>query len=355
MKKSIKILLISLCAFLLVVIILFVGIWSKFGQRITAALSVNKLSQNLYSLEYRGDYGLDEFISSGGAATDEALAEFLTNYLSGGIAKVNFSSLSTFACSSIVKTNSEIMFGRNFDWEDCSAMIIHTLPDNGYESVSTACLDFLGFGEDWAPDKSIADKFMSLAAIFVPLDGMNEKGLYVADLMAGDDEITNQSTSFADVTTTTSIRLLLDRAADVDDALDILRSVDMHSSISSAHHLAIADASGRSVVVEYVNNEMLVSETSVVTNHYLADSPKKDTGSQASKDRFDMLLQASKTANSEADVLSALSSAAQNGDDKTMWSVIYYPELKGADFYFKQDYKNPYGILLDNKDFWLAN
>lgn len=356
MKKSIKILLISLCAFLLVLIILFIGFWSSFGQKITAALTVKKVCNGLYSLEFVGDYGLDEFLASGGAASDDALAEFLTEYLSGGFYSAqNNTDTNAFACSSIVSKNGQVLFGRNFDWTECNAMIVHTKPNNGYESISTASLNFLGFGEDWLPDKSIPDKLMSLAAIFVPLDGMNEKGLYVADLMAGDDEITSQATDKTDVTTTSAIRLLLDKAATVDEAIELLKSVDMNSSISSAHHLAIADQSGKSVVVEYVNNQMLVFETSVVTNHYLAESKKAGIGTQGSIDRFNMLSERVKSTKSESDVLDALKAAAQNGNDKTMWSIVYYPTLKGADFYFKQDYNNPYSLLLGSDNNWFNN
>lgn len=356
MKKSIKILLISLCAFLMVLIILFICFWNSFGQKISAALTVKELEKGLYSLEFIGDYGVDEFLNSGGAATDDELADFLAEYLSGGFYTLpKNANVYPFACSSIVAKNGKLTFGRNFDWTECSAMIIHTKPKNGYESFSTACLDFLGFGDDWLPDNSVMDKFMALAAIFVPLDGMNEKGLYVADLMAGDDEITSQDSDKPDVTTTTAIRLLLDKAATVDEAISLLDGVDMNSSISSAHHLAIADATGKSVVIEYVNNEMLVSEAYVVTNHYLASSDKAGTGTKSSLDRFNMLCEKSKTAKNEDDVLDALKLAAQNDKDRTMWSVVYHPTLKCADFYFKQNYKNPYAILLDNKDFWLAN
>ena len=73
--------------------------------------------------------------------------------------------------------------------------------------------------------------------------------------MAGDDEETHQRSDKPDLTTTTAIRLLLDRAADVDEAVALLGQYDMNSSIGSAHHLSIADASGRSVVVEYVNGD----------------------------------------------------------------------------------------------------
>ena len=113
----------------------------------------------------------------------------------------------------------------------------------------------------------MAERMQSLAAIYVPLDGMNDQGLVVADLIAGDSEETRQQTEKPDLTTTTAIRLLLDKAADVDEAIALLGQYDMNSSIGSAHHLSIADAGGKSVVVEYVNDEMLVTETKEVTNH----------------------------------------------------------------------------------------
>ena len=53
------------------------------------------------------------------------------------------------------------------------------------------------------------------------------------------------------ITTTTAVRLLLDRAATVDEALDLLARYDMHHAIGSAFHFHIADASGTSAVVEW--------------------------------------------------------------------------------------------------------
>ena len=75
-----------------------------------------------------------------------------------------------------------------------------------------------------------------------PLDGMNKMGLVVADLMAGDQEETRQNTEKPDLTTTTAIRLLLDKAADVDEAIVLLGQYDMNASIGSAHRLSVADA-----------------------------------------------------------------------------------------------------------------
>lgn len=218
-----------------------------FGIFITAANSIEKLEDGLYSMEYYGDYGFDDFLSQGGAASDSSLADYLIGYLSHGFYKIE-SDVQTgeFGCStiSVADENGTTFFGRNYDWEECQTMIVHTRPKNSYESVSTCCLDFLGFNEEYTPDGSMIERMQTLAAVYVPLDGMNEKGLVVADLMAGDKEESHQQTDKPDLTTTTAIRLLLDRAADVDEAIALLEQYDMNSSIGSAHHLSIADAGG---------------------------------------------------------------------------------------------------------------
>lgn len=363
MKRKKKIIIISVCGIVaLLLLIVAIGAWSMFGTQIQAANSIEKLEDGLYSMEYRGDYGFDEFLAEGGADSDAALADYLVSFLSHGFYKVD-SEVQTgdFGCSTICTKdeNGTVFFRRNYDWEECRAIIVHTVPDDGYESISTCCLDFLGFGEEYIPDGSMIERMQTLAAIYVPLDGMNEMGLMVADLMAGDDEETHQRTDKADLTTTTAIRLLLDKAANVDEAVELLKKYDMNSSIGSAHHLSIADATGKSVVVEYVNGEMLVTETKVVTNHYLADCEKQGVGSEQSHIRFDTL-SACTGAYDEMGVRDLLESVAQKnypqsvGDyEKTMWSIVYCPEGLCADFYFDEDYGHSYGLLLREKGSFL--
>ena len=332
--------------------------WSMFGTFVTAANTIEKLEDGLYAMEYRGDYGFDDFLAQGGATSDGEVAEYLISFLSRGFYKMEGDvQTGQFGCSTICTRdeNGTVFFGRNYDWVQCRGMIVHTVPEDGYESVSTCCLDFLGFGEGYTPDGSMMERMQSLAAIYVPMDGMNEKGLMVADLIAGDHEDTHQQTEKADLTTTTAIRLLLDRAANVDEAVALLEQYDMNSSIGSAHHFSIADASGKSVVVEYVDGKMLVKETKVVTNHYLADSEKQGTGSEQSHLRFDALSSHTGPADAE-DVRELLESVAQKNYpqtegsyEKTMWSIVYCPEGRCADFYFAENYAHSYGLLLQDK------
>lgn len=348
-----------LAALLVIVAVLGAGAWSMFGTTITAANTVKKLQDDLYSMEYEGDYGFDDFLAQGGASSDSEVANYLVKFLSHGFYEMEAEiSSGDFGCSTIRTADEQgtTFFGRNYDWEECRAIIVHTVPDNGYASVSTCALDFLGFGEKYVPDGSMMERMQTLAAIYVPLDGMNEKGLVVADLMAGDKEETHQQTNKPDLTTTTAIRLLLDQAANVDEAVALLGRYDMNSSIGSAHHLSIADASGRSVVVEYVNGEMYVTETKIVTNHYLTDCEKKGVGSEQSHIRFDTLAAYSGPAGA-TDVRDMLESVAQKNYpqtegsyEKTMWSLVYCPEAGCAEFYFAENYQDGYRLSLRNAE-----
>ena len=219
-KKRLKhVLILTPVALVLLLAVVALGAWCKFGTFVVAARSIYKLQDGLYVMEYRGDYGFDEFLAQGGAADDSAVADYLIGFLSGGFYKKADNEIKPgdFGCTTVcVKDqNGAVYFGRNFDWKKDRAIIVHTVPENGYESLSTCDLDFLGFGDDYSPDGSMQERIQTLAAIYVPLDGMNEKGLVIADLMAGDDEETHQKTDKPDLTTTTAIRLLLDRAANV--------------------------------------------------------------------------------------------------------------------------------------------
>ena len=183
-----------------------------------------------------------------------------------------------------------------------------------------------------------------IAAIYAPLDGMNEKGLVVADLVAGDHTKTDQNTGHVNLTTTSAIRVLLDKAANVEEALRLLESCDMHSDIDFSHHLAISDAMGRSVVVEWVDNKMLVAESPLCTNHYLAESRLKDYSiySEDSHRRYDSMKQIrdSLTTMNQNDVVESIRRVASK--EMTRWSVVFDSKSLTATYYQYSDFNKPY-------------
>lgn len=136
------------------------------------------------------------------------------------------------------------------------------------------------------------------------------------------------------MTITTAIRLLLDQAATVDEATALLKQYDLHSSGGMMHHLALADAQGRSAVVEYIDNEMQVTETPVVTNFFITPGEYQGVGSEPSKGRFEILKeQYEKTGGimDAAQLKEALSKAAQTAVDLS----FYHRENFGNPLFFK--------------------
>ena len=204
--------------------------------------------RTLNTIERLGDYGLDDFLAQGGASNDNELLDFLMQKLLKGL-PLRFD-IPDLGCSTFAAETPEgdAIFGRNFDMYYSPALFVRTAPEDGYRSISMVNLSYIGFGEDKLPT-SLLDSLLTLAAPYVPLDGLNEKGLAVGVLLI-DTEPTDQQTDKPDITTTTAIRLLLDRAATVDEALALLSQYDMHASANSCYHFQIADAAGRAVVVE---------------------------------------------------------------------------------------------------------
>ena len=68
----------------------------------------------------------------------------------------------------------------------------------------------------------------------------------------GDAVPTDQQTDRPDMTSTTLLRLILDYADSVEEAVEIASSYDLHDSAKTSYHYMVADASGRSAVLEWV-------------------------------------------------------------------------------------------------------
>ena len=289
MKKVLKITLLSVLGLIIVAGVL---VWMEFGALIKGANSCIKLDDGLYYMEYRGDDGFDELMAKGGFEKADDMVGYIIEFLSKGHYKTELdTSKEPYGCSALTVStpDGDVLMGRNFDFPSAIGVIMHCIPDKGYETITTFNVEFYNFGEDYKPE-GFKNQYMALTGLFVALDGINEKGLAIADLMAGDTIQTHQRTSKPDLTTTAAIPYMLKNAANVDEALKLLESIDMHSDIGSAHHYAVADVSGRSVVVEYVDNKMVVTESPAVANHYLCEQ-KLNVGLAEGDDRYDRLCQ----------------------------------------------------------------
>lgn len=316
--------------------------------------SIVELEEGLFAVRYDGDYGFDGFIDQGGASSDGEVIAYLADHLLSGL---NLGDLlgGVFGCSTIAVQSPEgdALFGRNFDWNTCEAMVVEAHPENGYASLSTVNMDFItqNVGGGMMGMALNLDRVKTLAALYAPLDGMNEAGLAVSVNMIQDRAAIEQNTDKPDITTTTAIRLLLDRAGSVDEALGLLEQYDLHGSMGMMIHFAIADSTGRSVAVEYVENEMIVTETPVLTNFYLAEGEKQGIGTEQSHERYNILterLEESPEMGMDAvrDALDSVSKDNFGEFESTEWSIVMNLSDGEARYYHRENYEQDYTFRL---------
>lgn len=318
---------------------------------LTSMEEITELESGLSAVRFDGEYGFDAFLEQGGASSDSDVIAFLMNSVFSEAAGISFNG-DGFGCSTIsVKSpEGDSLFGRNFDWNHCSAMIVQSTPSNGYASISTVNTDFIsGVGLTQLPDQ-----MQAITSLYAPLDGMNEKGLVVSVNMIQDNATINQDTDKPDITTTTAIRMLLNQAATVDEAIDLLEAYDMHAPMGYMVHFAIADTDENNVVVEYVNNEMIVTETPVVTNFYLAEGEKNGIGTSQSHTRYDILMELlDKNATmSMTDVRDALSSVSKQnfGEfESTEWSIVFNQSTGEVWYYHRENYEDSYVFSIESR------
>ena len=302
---------------------------------------ITELEEGFSYAEMKSDYAFDKFLSDGGAESDTDVINFLAKNLIGDT--VSGFGGKNFGCSAVsAKSADGYYFGRNFDWYNCDALVVAAYPNNGYSSISTVNLDFIGFGTSF-----LSDEVLTTAAVYAPLDGMNEKGLCVSVNMVQDNEKVDQDTDLPDITTTTAIRLMLDKAADTDEAIALLKQYDMHASKGLTVHFAVADANGKSVAIEYLNNEMIVTETPVVTNFYFAEGEKNGIGTAQSHDRYEKLMETladtdTFTANDVMNALDSVSKHNYNDGETTEWSAVFNQSTGEAVYCHRENYDKQY-------------
>jgi len=338
---------------LAVLVILAIGAGCLFRNEIKTANSIQKIdSYGFYTMEYSGDYGFDDFLEVG-ASNDKELIDFGAKRLLKGLPITIKTPRLGCATFNAITPGGEYIFGRNFDMYYSPGMLVHTKPDNGYESLSMINLAFLGYKDGYMPDRFF-NKMLVLAAPYVPLDGINEKGLAVGVLQL-QDKPTRQESGKVDITSTTAIRMLLDKAAPVEEAIALLKKYDMHDSANSCFHYQITDAAGNSAIVEYVDNEMHVLKPDTTyqacANFYLTPGTKYNRG--IGQDRYRIVINGLKKKNgvmTARDGMSLLRAARMaawrvphtNIICSTQWSAIYNNSSKSVDLVVGQKWGKVY-------------
>ena len=308
---------------------------------------------NLYSMNICYNYDLDAVIARGVGDDQSMVDSFVKEALP--LIPVHIEP-PQFACTAftMAEKGSDVRMGRNYDFAlDSSAMLVHCAPKDGYKSVATAALDNVGVLD---PMKSMRDKLACLVSPFLCLDGVNEKGVSIAVLTL-DSKPVKQNTGKVTICTSMAIRLVLDRAATTQEAVDLLSSYDMFASCGRDYHFYITDAKGDGRVVEYdcdsPTRELVATKSSATTNFYVMYKEKvrsyqKNEHYGHGRERYDAVLSVleQESGNYGDDAAwKALRAAAQDPKpnditSNTQWSIVYNNTQRNAQIAIRRNWQD---------------
>ncbi len=308
--------------------------------RIQTIRSIEKMTAygdgyNLYRMDVKYDYNLDKIIESG-LSDDQSMVNAIVKEALP-LLPVSIQAPS-FGCTAFTMrdTDGAVHMGRNYDFkDDTSAMLVCCTPRNGYTSVALAALNNISAN---TPDAGAKQRLSALTAPFVCLDGMNEKGVSIAVLTL-DSAPAVQSSGKPVITTTLAIRLVLDRAATTQEAVELLRGYDMRATSGRDYHFYITDASGDGRVVEYdcddPDRALVETKTEAATNFFIMYQdkvlPNQKNGVYGhGRERYDAVLTVFEESASHTNdtAWQALKAAVQDPNPQditsnTQWSLNY--------------------------------
>lgn len=398
-KRSVKKILLTVLAVLVVLLVLaFAGVWAVWHNEISSVASIRMLRERnddhldgaVYSMELKGDFYLDDFVAQGGVSSDTELIQFITDNITHGVVNLNMTA-PEIGCSSFTATaeNGDALFARNYDFSKTNAMLVFTEANEGrHATISTVDLQFLGIDVD-QDMTGLMDKVICLAAPYAPLDGINDAGVSCGIYMTyqgGEETVaTSQDTDKPDFTSTTLLRLILDYADSVEEAVQIASSYDLHDSANTSYHYMVADSTGKSAILEWTNDSAVdttdndgsqrtlkvvyndqdsaigereaASNYQVVTNFVLQPGYYDGVPAENKKgaDRYDRLYQELQAtdgvvADEQAamDILQAVGRRGWDNDDKnscTVHSAVYNLTQKTVLWVTNENYDDPGAVF----------
>lgn len=272
----------------------------------------------LYAMEYFGGYGFEEMLAAG-----------LRPWEGDWFWEARNDSDPEHACSAIVGldiSGNRALLGSNMDWRDSMPLILFTHPPGAYASVSMVPADDLVHGGRDIRLAPLPERRALLAAPDFPHSGVNERGLAIASMAIFDGGETRIEPFKATLKGSQMIRLVLDYAASVPEAIALFENYNNSSAFGS--HYLLADAAGRSAIIEYPGGNLDVIRSrepwQVATNFIVGhDAPEAVMRQCWRYQKAYQALKASRGSVSPQGAMNILQSISSPDGHATQWSVVY--------------------------------
>lgn len=313
----------------------------------------------IYEMTYTADYKLEEALNFEISSTN-SLKMFVAKYLLDAVPSTKSLNISfdagcsAFACPD--KSSGDYLMGRNFDFNHLDpttkerimipVIAVHTAPKGGKKSVSFVDGLFLDYKSGFYTDGT-SDLSMLMALPYVMLDGINEDGFAVSVLKLDGQYTNQQEPGKKKIFTTVAMRMLLDKASTVKEAIELLKNYNMCADkVAASYHFFMADAKGDYAIVEYTDPDTSLNPNTMevltgndnyryVTNFYvspsMADTDHGINKSEHGKARYEILKNylTEKSFNINASQgINLLTQVAQGPESQlttgfTQWSEVY--------------------------------
>ena len=334
----------------------------------------------LYEINYTADYKLDQVLKSNITETNalfQYIAYLLYDTIPAKSPKVAFGA----GCSAFAVPDDEridYLMGRNYDFRHfdktgtsyvpTSAILVHTAPANGKKSISMVDGLNMGFQQGFYTNGN-TDLSLMMGLPYAALDGINEDGFAIG-VLALNEKQTCQETELPRISTTVAIRMLLDHASTVKEAVAMLKryDMDMRGNGRSNYHFFMADATGDYAIVEYTIPkgdsiprvmEVLTGNDTLrcVTNFYISPTMIGTTdgwGSEHGKGRYETMRKTLHENNytlGESKAMVLLDSVSQPPTEEltsqTQWSSLYNLTEKTLRLTILREYGKEYNFKVE--------
>lgn len=260
----------------------------------------------LYTMQYHGDY---HFLQTRELETTSSINSYLGQQNQQPACTVFYGRTG----------QGEALLGRNFDWKHRSTLLLYTDPPDGYASVSMVDLGYFGFDEgvSWQAINDLKQ------APFWPFDGMNERGVGIG-IMAVPAAPGLFDPNKPTLDSLEVVRLILDYAGNLDEALELIQNVNIDFSGGPWLHYLISDRQSSAVVEIHSDRiEILRSQQpwQAATNFILAGLSEEEA--DRSCRRYKKASNTLEAAQGVLEPLAAMQLLKDTSQENTVWSVLY--------------------------------